>query len=70
MPKRKPKTKTFKFQFTDKTFKAKIQELLARAQRLADKEARGFHYEKVWVKPTWVKRHHRTGYHAMRPVKP
>lgn len=70
MSKRKrPSTKTFRFQFTDASFKKRIEELLAQARLLAEKEAAGFRYEKVYVKPTRVKAHNRRGHHVMRLVK-
>ncbi len=69
-----PRSKTVRFQFTGpdggaKMFRDKITELLERAKRLQTLEAKGYRYEKVWIKATTVKAHRRRGYHAMMPRK-
>jgi len=79
MSKKKPKLvdTVITFKFTDpklpdlgrSVFAQKIEALLEKARRLAEREAQGFHYEKVWINPTWVKRHQRQGHWSLRPVK-
>lgn len=50
-------------------FSRKVQEILDRARRLIELEAKGFQYKRVWVKPTTVKAHRRSGYHVYRPTR-
>lgn len=53
----------------NKQFRDRITELLDRAQRLAQMEADGFRYRRVWVESATVKKHTRAGYYTYRPVK-
>lgn len=50
-------------------FAKRIKEILDSARRLAEKEAQGFRYKRIWVKKSTVKQHTRRGYFVHRPVR-
>ena len=60
---------TYSLSGGSREFKARITELLQKARRLAEMEAKGYQYRPVRVKATHVKAHRRRAYTVMRPVK-
>ncbi len=54
---------------TDSEFSKRIEELLARANRLLTRERDGWHYKRSYIAPHKVKAHTRNGYYKMVPRK-
>lgn len=50
-------------------FNRKIKELQKQIERLVERQRTGWRYQKTWIKPTTVRKHRRSGYYAMLPVK-
>lgn len=50
-------------------FEEKIKELQQQLERLRERQRTGWRYRKTWIKPTTVKKHRRSGYYAMLPIK-